>query len=85
MSRLTEIGTKHYKYLKFVKYQQTGKKTFLIKVSNHQDEILGKIVWRNGWRTYVYESYLGIQYDLKCLGNITKYIEELLDERKLKL
>lgn len=70
------------KYLVFKRVKLGSKKTYNVDVLNKQGEILGTIQWRSGWRTYVFTPLGNIDFDSKCLKDITSYIGSLLTERK---
>ena len=73
------IGTE---FLMFIKCKFSHKKTFNITVKNRDFEVLGKIYWHNHWRRYIFEPKAKIVFDSKCLKDITKYIDDLMEDRK---
>jgi hypothetical protein len=58
------------------------KVTYNIKIHNKSGEFLGEIYWRSGWRTYVVTFQPYIDFDTKCMDDISNYIKLLLEERK---
>lgn len=84
MNKSSLVDTKKTKYLTFYKTMIKGKKTFNIYVFNKEEDVrLGQIHWLPAWRTYVFEVRHSL-FDIKCLKEITDYIQELLNERKNK-
>lgn len=74
--------SKKTEYLNFKGVMHHGKATFRIGVYNFQEETLGLIYWRNTWRRYVFAALGNIDFDSKCLADITKVLDELMEERK---
>ena len=72
------------KYLIFKRYKKEKKKTYNVKIYNKSSELLGEIYWRSGWRTYVVTYEENIDFDIKCLDDISNYIKLLLEERKIE-
>ena len=68
------------KYLSFVKTEYKGK-TSIFNVINKNNELLGVIKWKPGWRRYVFISNY-CDYDVKCLSEIISFITTLIDNRK---
>jgi hypothetical protein len=67
--------------------RQMGKKTDIFHVFNEDDEMLGTIHWRAGWRQYVFtELYDGnvIDWSWDCLKEKSDFIRSLMDERKVR-
>ena len=73
------IGTE---FLMFVKWKFSHKKTFDITVKNRDFEVLGRIYYHNHWRRYIFEPKAEKIFDSKCLKDITKYIDDLMEDRK---
>lgn len=69
-------------YLRFRKFKYSHKKTFNIDVDNKEAMTLGIIKWHNHWRKYVFEPFSSTIFDSSCLKDITKYIDELMEDRK---
>lgn len=72
------------KYLIFKRAKLEKKKTYNVKIYNKDSEFLGEIYWRSGWRTYVVTYEPRIDFDIKCLDDISNYIKLLLEERKIE-
>jgi len=70
------------KYLTFDRVKYDGKKTFNIDVSNKDGVGLGIIKWHPGWRRYAFFIASGMFFDSECLKDITKYIDQLMSDRK---
>lgn len=68
-------------YLTFSRFKHQDKKTYDIRVLNKQNDLLGKIYWRGGWRKYVFEPKGEMIFDTKCLRDVIEYIEKLMEER----
>jgi hypothetical protein len=70
--------------IRFVQVEKEGKtKTFNV-FSNHSDDFLGTIHYKPTWRCYVM-SYDEVDMSLSCEKELVAFIQELEDERKLKL
>lgn len=69
------------KYLIFSRFKHQDKKTYDVRVFNRDNELLGKIYWRVGWRRYVFESRDAI-FDTTCMQDIISYIKQLTEEGK---
>lgn len=76
------IGGNRMSYLEFKEVENKGKKTKRFLVLNKNNEHLGFIYWRTGWRKYVFNS-IQADYDCKCLQEIINFLNELMNERKL--
>lgn len=85
------IDIKTTKFMKFTKIKYKNKKTFDVLIDqfdkDHDDTSgsLGTITWLSSWRTYTYKSpsFAEVWLDPGCMTEIIKYINELLEERKL--
>lgn len=73
------------KYLNFEQSYSEGKtKRFLVK--NKSGERLGCIKWWSHWRRYVFISLATeLIFDTSCLGDIKKFIDELMLEWKVEV
>lgn len=78
------IETTYDGFLVFEKYTIKNKRTYYITVSNRHDEFLGNILWETGWRCYTFHPAKDTTYDIKCLTVITSYLEELINQRRVK-
>ena len=54
MKPFTVISEEKTKYLKFTKFKYDHKKTFDVRVHNHDGFWLGDIKWNGGWRKYIF-------------------------------
>ena len=71
-------------YLRFVKLPNEGKKTDVYMIYNSTSgNFLGKLLWRFGWRQYVYR-YKDIDHSRSCLRELASFLDELMEERKKK-
>lgn len=43
---------------------------------------LGRIEWKSTWRTYVFFPFADTLFDVKCLKELTVFIDQLIQERK---
>lgn len=59
------------------KKRPENKKTDTFDVNNKQGSTLGEIKYYANWRKYCYFPTVQAVYDQKCLGQITKWLEEL--------
>lgn len=46
--------------------------------------IIAKIKWFPSWRTYAFFPEEATIYELDCLGVISRFIENLMDKRKIR-
>ena len=77
--------THETKFLVFSRTKQQNKKTYDVEVHNKHGELLAKMYWRTGWRTYVVNVQPDIDLDIKCWDDIGAYIRLLLEERLIQL
>lgn len=73
---------KETKWLRFIVVEQRPK-TVVMEVINMSEQTLGRILWRNGWRQYVYETtgeY--ITFNDPCLQDIADVLTTLNEEHK---
>jgi hypothetical protein len=45
---------------------------------------LGTVLWRTGWRRYVFEPADRSVFDSACLGEITSFIDNLMEQWRAK-
>ena len=69
------------KFLDFQEIPNEGKKTKRFLVTDKIGDQLGMISWSGPWRKYVYHTTNAL-YDTKCLLDIVKFIDLLMEERK---
>jgi len=72
------------KYIKFKLIEKKDKTNVYSIFSKIGDYSLGKIKWYPAWRKYCFFPNSMTIWDTKCLLEITKFIKELMDERKEK-
>lgn len=70
------------KNLRFVEIENKGKTKVFEVFSNHSNDFLGLIHWRNGWRCYVM-SYNEVDMSRSCSKELDLFIEKLEEERKI--
>ena len=71
-------------FLNFVEIETYGKtKTFAV-YSVHTSDLLGRIIWRNGWRRYVMRFDADCDWSVECLAECYKFIAKLMQDRKVK-
>ena len=75
---MEEIETK---FLTF-KEQETTKKTRVFFIYNKENLLLGKIIFRVGWRKYVFHPENDTVWDDICLADVEKVLRELTAEWK---
>lgn len=65
------------KYLLFIEdgVEVWGRTKIWEVESRRQGQRLGLIVWRNGWRQYVFEPAPGTVFSVGCLADINAFIE----------
>ena len=62
------------------------KKTDVFDVVNTSNAVhVGVIKWYGGFRKYVFEPSPYTIFDAKCMGEISSYLEQLMNERKEKI
>ena len=62
-----------------------GYKTSMWRVENKKTlEWLGMIKWYSQWRQYCFSSCHNIIYSQSCLKDITEFIKEQMDKKKLR-
>ena len=67
--------------LKFVEVERKGKTKRFEVYSNHSNEQLGVINWRNGWRCYVMSYSENIDMSLSCNKELNLFMEKLEIDR----
>jgi len=78
-------ATVETKWLNFVFTGNTPSgKTKTYDVQNKSGMLLGLILWYPGWRRYTFCPMTGMTFDADCLAAITKFITDLMEERKQK-
>lgn len=69
-------------YIKFILIQKKPK-TNIYNVKNiDSGHTLGIIKWAGAWRQYCFFPFGNTRYDRKCLTEIIKFIQKLMDDRK---
>lgn len=53
-------------------------------VSMRQGCKLGKVKWHAPWRQYWFEPEIDTGFNWKCMEDISKFVKELMDERKVQ-
>ena len=69
------------KYLIFSRFKIGKKKTYNVNIHNKSNELIGKIYWRTGWRTYVVTIEPEMDLDIKCWDEVSDYLKLLLQDR----
>jgi hypothetical protein len=71
------------KYLTFVELTPNPKtKVIGVVTKGHGQTCLGVIKWYPNWRQYAFFPNSETVFERICLGDITKFLEELMEERK---
>lgn len=52
--------------------------------SAHSEVLLGIIKWNCAWRCYWLETEPDCGWSYECLNEVSKFIKELMDKRKMK-
>jgi hypothetical protein len=73
---------KQTKFLNFTLLPSKGK-TKLIGVGNNSGGKLAYIKWHPGWRRYAFFPFAMTLFDVACLNEISQFITELMEERKV--
>ncbi len=83
---ITQVSDKEWKsqWLKFVDLGKTeGGVTHRYSVRNFENFPLGTVLWRAGWRKYIFRTLaVGIDFDTSCLTTIAEFCTLRTDERK---
>jgi len=70
------------KYMEFFKAGFTGKTEFYDVLSKSSGFILGHIRWYPAWRQYCFMPSPNCVFNVGCMGDISKFIGELMEERR---
>lgn len=72
-------------FLRFVEFPNPPNKTKLFYVySAQEDEHLGLIYWRPGWRKYVMHFDEGCDWDTNCMQEANGFVKKLMEDRRKK-
>lgn len=53
-------------------------------LSNDNNFVLGQIKWYGAWRTYAFYPSQDTVFEPQCLGDITRFINKLMLDRKIE-
>ena len=70
------------KYLEFFEAGYTGKTEVYDVLSKHQGSVLGHIKWYGHWRQYCFFPSPNCVFNVGCMGDISAFIGELMEERR---
>lgn len=81
---MAKMKTK-YEYIHFDKMESPprAKTSYWMCVNNNYGTNLGIIKWYGGWRQYCFFPYDGMVFNTGCLADISHFIGQLMDERKV--
>jgi len=71
------------KYMEFNKIGSTGKTDIWDILSKSSGFILGKISWYGAWRQYCFFPSPNSVFNVTCMDDIKKMINELMAQRRL--
>ena len=72
------------KYIKFVEFLVVTTKTRVFDILNKDTHcIIGTIRWYGPWRKYSFFPEPNTVFESQCLSDITKFLNDLMLERKL--
>ena len=69
-------------FLRFEEVKTSGKTRKFNVYSEHSDDYLGQICWRNGWRRYVMSFEERTDWSVECMAECYKFVAKLMQERK---
>lgn len=72
---------KKERYLTFLKLDGYDRKTYVFDVYN-EGMCLGQVKWFGKWRKYTFFPLENTTYDAKCLGEIVRFMDGLMEDRK---
>ncbi len=64
------------------KERRKNAKTDIYDIINKQNEIIGWILWRPGWRQYIFSPEQETNWSWDCLKEVSDFIKQLMEERK---
>ena len=70
------------KYIKFVKFADTGKTEKYYVTSKEEIFNLGEIKWFSRWRCYAFFPNENTVYEKKCMIDIAEFLIHLMEKRK---
>lgn len=65
--------------------KSTWRKTSTFEVKTKDGVPLGYVVWRSGWRQYVFSPLDLTNFSHDCLAEISRFIISRMEERKVRL
>ena len=69
-------------YLEFEKQFYEGKTERYNVISKTTGFVLGRIMWENGWRQYIFSPSYPTIWSKGCLKEIEDFLQQLIDKRK---
>lgn len=73
------------KWIDFIEYESKGvTKAFAVVPKENRATVIGKVKWYGAWRCYAFFPAPNCVFETQCLKDITKFIEGLMLERKIK-
>ena len=82
-SRRTSGGSRHLRFEELP--IEKGRKLHKYRVVNDQfEEEIGIILWRGGWRQYVFRAHPNVDMSRSCHKEIDKFIDGLMAARRSK-
>lgn len=74
-------------YLEFYPVKDTGKtKVWSVRNSVNENEKLGEVRWRTGWRRYIFRvENSGMEFDSECLSEIQTFINYQMEIYQMEL
>lgn len=72
------------KWIKFVEMQTSTKTKIFMVYAKQDDSVIGQVRWYAPWRQYSFQPMEGTVFERQCLLDITRFIQNLMNERKLQ-
>ena len=66
-----------YEYIEFVKIAQKARTSIWVIRNLSSGTDLGEVIWKNGWRQYVFSPNIGTEYSIGCLFDIIAFVQDL--------
>lgn len=69
-------------YIRFEMLEKKPKTEVYGIFSLSDNSLLGKVYWYAPWRQYILDPWRDTIWNRNCLGEVRKFIDELMDARK---
>lgn len=72
------------KWISFKEAEFKGKTKLFFVFAKNDNSLIGQVKWYAPWRQYGFFPGPGTVYERQCLLDITRFIQNLMNERKLQ-